>query len=333
MSDIYQTAQEFKARLAAGERAAAGELLRAYRLAVQRIEARIAELMSQLAAAKVQGEISASWLHERDRLNSLRREILVEIGRFSQVASLRVAAEQRAAEQLGTQAAQVLVGEATGDAVRVRFGALNRAAVQAAIGFAGDGSPLRALFAERGAQVAQGVTDELVVGVAQGAHPRVIARRIRQVTGGELARALTIARTETLRSYRAATHATYTTHGDVLRGWYWQASLSARTCAMCIAMHGRVFPLSARLQSHPCCRCVAVPVTLAAPNPETGAEWFAEQTPSLQRSVLGVEAYKLFTSGKATLHDFVGRRSDARWGETRYQRSVREILARAAGSQ
>ncbi len=184
MTDLYRIAQGFKARLLRGERGAAGELLRAYRLAVARIEARLAGLQSEIEAAKFQGEISASWLYERDRLAALKRDILVEVGRFSRVAELRVAAEQIAARELGRESSLVLLGEATGQPARVLLGALNEGAVAWQAGFASDGTPLRALFAEHGSEVAQGVAQELVAGVAEGAGARVIAARVRRVLGG-----------------------------------------------------------------------------------------------------------------------------------------------------
>ncbi len=328
MPDIYQTAQEFKERLLKGERAAAGELLRAYGLAVQRIEARVSRLTSEIEAAKFQGEIiSSGWLFERDRLTNLKREIEVEIGRFARVAELRVTQEQRAARTLGNESARVLVGEATGDAVSVRLGTLNQAAVVEQAGFASDGSPLRELFAERGPQVSRAVADELVAGVAEGQGARVIARRIRAHTGGELARALTISRTETLRAYREATRANYLAHSDVLRGWVWTATLTSRTCALCWAMHGRVFPLTARLNSHANCRCVMSPLTKDAEPPPSGVESFAKQEPGFQKSVLGPAKFAAFKQGKLTLADVVGVRRSERWGASRFEKPLSAILS------
>src|SRR2546421_431972 len=131
---IYTQAQEFKARLLTRERAAAVELLRAYRLAVARIEQRIAELTKQIEAARESGTISSSWLFERGRLENLKLQIQVVINRFAQVASLRVAQEQSIAIQQGAQDAQALVGTVTGDAVSVSFGSLNVGAVHAMAG-------------------------------------------------------------------------------------------------------------------------------------------------------------------------------------------------------
>jgi SPP1 gp7 family putative phage head morphogenesis protein len=327
MTDLYTTAQEFKGRLLKGDRAAAGDILRAYGLAVRRISARIKQLTDQIQAARLQGEeISSGWLYERDRLTNLKREIIVELQRFSRVASLRVAREQSAARELGADAAQALIGESDGAPVAIRLGTFGSRASSALAGFAADGSPLRELFIERGLEVARRVSDELVAGVAEGQPARVIAARMRIAFGGDLARSLTIARTETVRAYREASRETYVANAAVLRGWYWQAALDARTCVVCIAMHGTVFPVSARLESHVNCRCVPVPLTTAAPLPETGPEWFARQEPGLQRQVLGAAKFEAFREGKFELKDLVGVSHSERWGVSRYERPLSAIL-------
>lgn len=328
MPDIYEIAEGWKSRLLARERAAARDLLRVYGLAAARIEAKVQALTAQIDEARRQGaEVGAGWLHERDRLTALRRDIISELGRFSQVASLRVAREQAAARSLGVEAAQDLIGEAGDAPVGIRLGQFSPRASAAIAGFAADGSPLRQLFAERSVATARRVADELVAGVAQGAGVRVIASRIRGVTGGELARSLTIARTETLRAYREATRETYLANSDVLRGWYWQAALTPRTCAMCLAMHGRVFPVGARMESHPNCRCVQVPLTADAPDPETGPQWFARQESGAQKSILGSAKFKAFSEGKFELKDLVGVRHSERWGVSRFEKPLSAILS------
>ena len=328
MTDIYTSAEEWKARLLRGEREAAGDLLRAYGLAVRRISARIKELTDQIQAARLQGEsISSGWLYERDRLTNLKREIIVELQRFSRVASIRVAREQAAAKELGAEAAQALIGESDGAPIAIRLGTFGARASATIAGFASDGSPLRELFAEQAVAVARRVSDELVAGVAEGQSARVIAARMRVAFGGDLARALTIARTETVRAYREASRAAFVTNASVLRGWYWQAALDARTCVVCIAMHGQVFPVSARLESHPNCRCVPVPLTTAAPLPETGPEWFARQEAGLQRQVLGAAKFEAFREGKFEVKDLVGVRHSERWGTSRFEKPLSAILS------
>jgi SPP1 gp7 family putative phage head morphogenesis protein len=325
MPDIYEQAQEFKARLLRGDRVAASELLRAYRLTVQRIEARIKELTRQIE--KFQGEISSSWLYERGRLAQLKFDIQIEINRFARVASLRVAAAQRAGYAQGQADALSLVGEASGEPVAIRLGTLDAGAVVAQAGFASDGSHLAQLFNKQGATIARAVADELVSGVATGAPVRVIASRVREHLGGELARALTISRTEILRSYRAASLDAYT-RSQVVTGYRWLAAKDLRTCVICLALDGRVFSLTQAMPAHINCRCTFTPIIGGedALGHETAAEWFAKQSEGAQKKMLG-GAYEAYRAGKITLEDFVGFKQSERWGVTVYRRALKDILA------
>lgn len=329
MPSLYATAEEFKRRLLVRERAAASELVRAYALTVRRIEARLADLQRQIAVAQLAGEvIDTGWLYERNRLQNLQREIVIEISRFSQAAGLMVNNERLAAQGQARADARALLAEATGALLAVNFGTLNSTAVRNAAGLATDGSSVRQLFAERGARVSSAVSDELVSGVAEGAGARVIARRIRQVTGSELSRALTIARTETLRAYRESSRQTYAASG-VVTGYRWLATKSGRTCLVCLALDGRVFPLKRPMPAHISCRCNFTPVLEGDDEREreTAAEWFAAQSEGAQAEALGPRAFASYQAGKLELKDFVGFKRSARWGTTAYQRPLKEILA------
>ncbi len=334
MSDIYELAESQKSTLLKSERKTASELVRAYGLAYQRIQARVAALTAQIDEARSKGEIiSSSFLYERDRLHNLQIEIERELRRFSVFASARVASEQGSAVETAATDAQSLVRASLGRgqaSAAVSFGALDTEAVAALVGNAGDGSPLRLLFDKIAPQMATKIADELVAGVVENAPARVIAARIREQSGIGLARSLTISRTETIRAYREISNQTYQANADVLEGWYWQASIySGRTCLICTLMHGRVFPLSVRLQSHPNCRCVPVPLVKGAPRPETGIEWFTKQEAGLQKSVLGIAKFEAFKSGELELSELVGVRYSQSWGTIRYEKSLTDVLGQA----
>jgi SPP1 gp7 family putative phage head morphogenesis protein len=329
MADIYDIAESYKARLVARERRAAGLLVRAYAAAYARIKARHDSIIKEMEAARLRGdEISSGWLYERDRLASLKREVAAEMSRFSQGAARVIAAEQITAARLGFSDSRTLVAAALDDAsltVSARFGALNRTAVESLAGFASDGSPLESLLNEAGRRAGERARLELISGIAQGSGADVIARRVRDAFGGGLSRSLTIARTETLRAYREAARETYRAAGDVLTGWVWTASLSRRTCAMCLAMHGTVFTVDDRLESHPNCRCVQVPLAGYDNAPPSGEQWLGAQAEEIQRQVLGDAKFELFKSGRLSLADLVGERRDRRWGLTRYERPLRAV--------
>jgi SPP1 gp7 family putative phage head morphogenesis protein len=169
------------------------------------------------------------------------------------------------------------------------------------------------------------VSDELVSGVATGETVRVIASRVRLRLGGELTRSLTISRTEVLRAYRAAALDSYRASG-VVTGYRWLATKDIRTCLVCLALDGQVFPLTRPVPAHINCRCSVTPVLDGQEPPtESAAEWFAKLSEGAQRDMLkgGYEAYR---AGKIALLDFVGFKTSAAWGTTPYQRPLKEIL-------
>jgi len=325
MSDVYAKAKEFRARLLAGEREAALELLQIYALAAGRVERRVAEITSELEGASV--ERAAALLDESSRLAVLSRDVALEVNRFSTVASFRVVRAQREAINAARLDAAALVGEANGSPVAVALGRLNPRAVEAAAGLTSDASPVRSLFAKQGERVAAGVARELSAGVAEGADVRTIAGRVRDVLGGELTRSLTVARTETLRAYRAAALDTFEGSGVVAR-YEWLCALDARACVVCLALDGSTFATRQPMPAHVNCRCAVVPVVTGRPRAPrlTGREFFARLDAGAQKQILGAGAFAAFRDGRLSLGDLVGFKLSPRWGLTAYRRPLGQIL-------
>jgi SPP1 gp7 family putative phage head morphogenesis protein len=329
VENIYSIAESQKQELLARERKVASELVRAYGLAYQRIQSRIAEITDVLEAAKLHGEIiSSSFLYERDRLLNLKIGVERELRRFSAMASERVTIEQGLAIETAASDAERLVSasiEQTGSTSSLSFGALNSEASAAIVGFAGDGQPLRLLFDKIVPQMASAISDELVSGVIENAPARVIASRVREKSGIGLARSLLIARQETLRAYRTATLENYKTSGVVTR-WRWLSSLDPRTCIICFLMDGKEFPLSVPFASHVGCRCTLVPVTEMTPKRKTGIERFEELEAGVQRERLGPTRFELWKKGELNLNNLIGVRHSPQWGTVRYERSLKDLL-------
>jgi SPP1 gp7 family putative phage head morphogenesis protein len=171
-----------------------------------------------------------------------------------------------------------------------------------------------------------------ITGVATGQGPRVLARQLRRATQIAPARALTISRTEQLRSYRQATLENYRANSDLVEGWIWFATLSARSCAMCIAMAGTWHPLDEDFGSHPNCRCTPVPSmrgAAAGTRLQNGTEWLAAQTDEVQMKVLGKAGAAAWREGRFTLTDTVGEQNSAKWGRSYVRRSLAETLEAA----
>lgn len=107
---------------------------------------------------------------------------------------------------------------------------------------------------------------------------------------------------------------TYQANSGMLDGWMWWARLDMKTCAACVSLHGRVFPLTIMMNDHPHGRCIPLPVikypaifggdhTLPIDSPPTGESWFAKLAPELQESLLGAELYEAWLAGDVDFAD------------------------------
>jgi len=295
----------------------------------QRLRARIEELVRQYEEAAVTGSpVSASWAFEQDRLQTLQRQVEAELARFSRDAeSLIVRAERDAIAAAAEHPQEVIQAAYRG--VSVGWNRLPADAVTDLVGFMRNGSPLRALLDRLGPESSRVVRDGLIQGLALGQNPRAVAAAIRGEFGGNLSRALTVSRTETLRAYREATLRSYQANSDIVVGWRWTASKSGRTCAACLAMDGTIHPNSERMDDHPNGRCVETPVPRGMESLtswETGAQWFARQPENVQHQVLGNAGFNAYKAGAVSLSDFVGQSQSKAWGSTRYARSLKAVL-------
>lgn len=341
MPDIFALADRFRAVLLRRDRATARLLVEAYADVWRRIKRDLDRLAKDADEAEKRGEpVTRAWLMRQGRLLTLERHVERQIAAVARIAGGAISADQLEAVRSAQEHARDLVAAALPERAGVvaAFNRLPSSAVEQIVAVLATESPLTDLLAELGPEAARNVRRSLLAGVALGRHPRTIAREVKNDVGGSLVRALTIARTETLRAYRSVSLATYQANDDVVKGWRWNARLDRRTCAFCWSMHGTVHPLSERFASHPNCRCAPVPVTRSfrelgldvedsAPEPgPTGVEAFGKLAASEQRQILGPAKFAAFRAGKIDLADVRGFRRDRKWGPVGYERSLREIV-------
>lgn len=331
---LYQVAERQRAALLRGERQAASELVRAYGGVWQRIQARLDALWQAKAAAEADGlAVGDSWLYQFNRLDTLQRQVEAELRMFVEFADPLITRQQGVAVDAALQHSEELVRTLTSQAgVSVGWARLPTSAIEDLIGFTADGSPLRELLDALGPAASSSVRAALIQGLALGRGPAAVAREIRQALGGNVARALTISRTETLRAYREATRRSYEVNSDVVDGWIWNCACTERSCAMCWAMHGSVHPHSESLNDHPNGRCSMLPHVKDFPGmapqalPEAGPAQFARLTPAQQDGILGKAAGRAYRGGAFKLEDVVGRTFDPDWGPGFRVKSLRELV-------
>jgi F like protein len=109
-------------------------------------------------------------------------------------------------------------------------------------------SRIHALHRPLTAEMEANLKAVLIRGVMVGDNPQAAARqllgRCQQVFNGSWARAANIARTEMLDSFRAAARQSRLANTDVIKGWKWHTTLSARTCPACLSQAGSEHPAS-----------------------------------------------------------------------------------------
>lgn len=332
--DILSRAAQFRGELLRQERRAAAEMVAYYSDAWQRIRGDIEDLLARMEQARSQGQqISLSWLAQLDRMQRLERQIQAEIAGFARFAEQSIVGLQAQAVEAGqAQAEQLTLLGLKEPEAAVSLSRLPSDAVTDLVGFLQDGSPLRTLLDELPAGAPQIVRKALVSAVALGISPKLVARQIKGELGGNLVRALTISRTEMMRSYRSASLRTYQANSTVVQGWVWTAQMSSRTCAACIALHGTEHELEEAFGSHPRCRCSPIPWLRREelnPQVERGEEWFAKQDPKTQLAVLGPAKFEAYRAGEIKLSDLVGFERNPKWGPQRWEKSLKEALGEA----
>lgn len=329
---IYTVANRFKRDLLLRERAAASELVHYYGEIWSALNDRIQTLARQYYQAAGDGEdISQHWLLEFEQLQDLRTQVEEQINAFARFAESKIISEQQEAVWSALSHTEYLMGWVADKAGKdLIWSRLPVQALSNLVGTLSDGSPLQSLLGEYGSHAAQTVADGLVVGLAMGQSPRVIARAIRAVLGNDLNRALRISRTEVMRSYREASRASYLANPQVVSGYIRRSARSARTCAACWAKDGQIYSLNTPLDDHPNGRCFMVGF-----DPEMAEYYHLEDTGLLaferlsnteKLEILGPAKFAAYQDGAIGLNDLVATSNDPLWGSTVHEASLINVL-------
>ncbi len=328
---LYDLADGYRGKLIARERGTAAELARDYGKAYRRIQERLKVLTRKIEQASP--EARQSWLYEQSRLRAFQEQVKAEIDAWAKVAGRRIEAEQLAfAELANNQTLGILTSQAN---VGISFRRIDSRAFLKSHGFLTDGSPLRNLLDSFGLEAGQAAADALSQSVLLGVGPAQTARLLQQALAVNLSRALTIARTETLRAFREAQREVFLQNSDIITGWVWRSARNLRTCASCWAMDGTVHPISDRLTDHPNGRCYAVAILradLASDRPDMGLgrDVFARLSQDSQVKILVQAKYAAYQTGAVTLDSnpttgISGLKLNAICGPMRYERSLLEM--------
>lgn len=343
MSDALILARHFRASLLRRDAAAQAEILRAYEDIWKKLSVEIERIAARIAA----GGNSPSLLFEQNRLQQLQGQLAVEINDVAAKAGAVTVREQARVVDLARAHSLRLMQAAASERPRVRanFASLAKDELRHLVGVMRDGSPVAEAFRKLGQQMgldsAEPVKRALLQGMALGSNPRRIAAAVRREVDGNFqpgrvtrsdpraVRMLNLGvREQVMGAYREATRLGYAENQRLLGGWVWTSTRSATTCVLCWGRDGDIFPASTPFISHVSCRCVPRPLLPGQSPGQSGEDAFAKLEVGVQRDILGDTAFSAYESGMLNLKDFIGIRTDLRWGDSLYRRSLEDILGR-----
>jgi SPP1 gp7 family putative phage head morphogenesis protein len=310
----------------------------AYANALEGVMDRLAEIRQEIDDLEAQGIApDRQTVLLRQRFDAAGAELLAAINEYERFAVEQTRDGQLALIDFAVDSASRVADIASQDIVRagVRWDLKtpSRDVLDQLVGFAGDGSPLAAVYAEVG-PAAQLMLEQLA---PTGIGPRAVADGMVKVGQASYRRMETIARTEMIRAAREANRQTYMANADVLDGWVRACAGDSRVCMVCWALHGTMHKTSEIMPSHPNCRCVMVPVpkSLAElsgdpeapdvrPRIPTKEELFDTLTADEQREILGKGRYERWRNGMS-LSRFGRVEIDPVWGPTAVPVGIAEL--------
>jgi SPP1 gp7 family putative phage head morphogenesis protein len=287
-------------------------------------------LISEAAAASSAGKaLPLEQVYKLEHYKRLLSQARAEVNKYAKLSYYDI--EKRQSEMIGQGVADARTAiDATmrDGGVRIDYHRMPVDAVEYTIGYAADGTPLEMLLRKSYPETIAKLTQALISGNAMGRNPRDTAMEMKAAMGGNLQRALVVARTEQIRAYRTANTDAMKESG-VVDGWIWRCALNDRTCPACLAMDGTMHDLSEELNDHPNGRCFKQPtITGMEPLlPATGSEWFERQDEETQRAMLGDKKFYAWKDGLFDFAQLATIKHDATWGSQVRQSNLSDLVA------
>jgi len=194
------------------------------------------------------------------------------------------------------------------------------------------GQPLAALLEAAYPLAAQGMTTQLLQGIALGRNPREISRRMMQegLTDG-LQHILLVNRDQSLRAWRTAGLQQYQA-SRVVTGYSRLCAKNQRSCLACLALDGTIYPTSEMMPLHAQDRCTLLPILRGRTLPVTlsGEAWFRQQPADVQATMLGPGRYDLWERSAFKFQDLATITDAGVWGRSAQVTSLATLQQRSA---
>lgn len=336
-STLEQVADEFRQGLLSREQRVLNLISNAYRNAMREVDRQLESLTTEIEAAARRGDrVSTSMLWRERRLENLRNEMMRALAQAGGDAIDLVEDARFESVRTGMEAADRLVTTLLQDVpprigTHLASGVPNHSVISI-VARTQKLAPLRTRLTALAGTSATKAADMLVTGIAMGQNPRKVAAAMRRELGISKVHAERIARTEMMGAHRDGALDRFRAE-PMVEGWIWYAQTGS-CCVACLAMHGSKHSLDERLDGHPNCRCVMLPIRVSladlgypdAPDIPTGDDLLASMIEGEELNRFGPGVRDALESGRAQLSDFVHQRSDDTWGTMRAQRPLRDVL-------
>jgi hypothetical protein len=324
-SQVILTLRQFRAQMDVRDERLMEALGRRWLEMENAIQSQIDALAEEMARRSAEETVTEQLVRRSERFQALERQMAEQVQRFNTDAAGIIADAQATALDAGMQSARFAITASYPSAFAATFNRLNISAVEAIIGFAGDGSPLLALLMKDFGAGVNGLINALVTGVAMGQSVKQIVRAMVDGMGMGLDRAILIARTETQRAYRMGSVEQYRESG-VVTG-FMRLVKKEGACLGCLLLDGETFETADELDDHPNGRCTAVPIVrgVELPTWEKGPEWLKDQPEAKQREIMGDARYELWKNG-VPLEDMTSKAHDEVWGDSPRPTPISELV-------
>lgn len=323
MDTLHELRQRLFRDVASAESATMSVIRARWTSIAERMLARLAELEDRIESAISRGMLPGVAVQvEADRLRAFVAEYGQGLAEFGQSSAPLVESLRATHARLGAEhSASLLNNSAQAAEFSGVLNRLNPLVIESLISQWQLGSPISKHFDNITTDGASQVRTIIEDGIVRGISPRNYKTQIAQALDVPTWRGATIARTESMRAYRGAGSQVILANREYLDGWIWHASLSPRTCAACLAMHGTLHRVDEMLDSHVNCRCSQSPLVTGDDRIfASGEEWLRAQSADVQRAALGKRGAQMFADGRP-LVDWVHTQPDPVWGMQRRART------------
>ena len=320
MPTATELAIAFKKAIDRQDSVALMRLAKTYRELYTRLLPKMDSLI--LAMSKLD-EPTTGQMYRLAQYKSLLKSAEEEFNKYAAYTEIEIRTGTRAAAELALKQSQAYLAQ---------FGLAmpQRIPVDAVInmlGYLQEDSPLWKRLSLYSADNTAKLADALTEGVAFGYNPAKVAKTFERIMGGGLTDAMRMTRTSMMYAGRDASHAQFIANQDVVDGWTWWSSKDASTCMGCLVNHGKVYPLTERLNGHYNCRCVAIPHVKIWSEPEqTGEEWFSTLSEAQQKEMMGAQTWNAWKGGAFDFNDLSGHRHDDVYGNMNARVPLWELL-------